>query len=95
MSDCPEKEALVACAYEECEAAERERVERHLRSCAACAAELDGFTALRGMLREWAPPDARLGFRVVACNYDATTGLSPIYGHGALDLGAALDASTF
>ena len=65
MSDCPEKEALVACAYEECEAAERERVERHLRSCAACAAELDGFTALRGMLREWAPPDARLGFRVV------------------------------
>ncbi len=66
MSDCPEKEALVACAYEECEAAERERVERHLRSCAACAAELDGFTALRGMLREWAPPDARLGFRVVA-----------------------------
>ena len=66
MSDCPEKEALVACAYEECEAAERERVERHLRSCAACAAELDGFAALRGMLREWAPPDARLGFRVVA-----------------------------
>jgi len=38
VSDCPEKEALVACAYEECEAAERERVERHLRSCAACAA---------------------------------------------------------
>lgn len=66
MSDCPEKEALVACAYQECEAAERERVERHLRSCAACAAELDGFTALRGVLREWAPPDARLGFRVVA-----------------------------
>ena len=28
-------------------------------------------------------------------NYDATTGTSPIYGHGALDLGAALDASTF
>ena len=28
-------------------------------------------------------------------NYDATTGLSPIYGHGALDLGAALDATTF
>ena len=28
-------------------------------------------------------------------NYDATTGLSPLYGHGALDLGAALDASTF
>ena len=27
-------------------------------------------------------------------NYDATTGLSPIYGHGALDLGAALNPNT-
>ena len=66
MSDCPENEALVAYIYEECEAPERVQVERHLQTCAACAAELDGFAALRGTLREWAPPDARLGFRVVA-----------------------------
>ena len=66
MSDCPENEALVAYIYDECEAAERAHVERHLETCAACAAELDGFAALRGTLREWAPPDARLGFRVVA-----------------------------
>ena len=66
MSDCPENEALVAYVYDECEPAERARVERHLETCAACAAELDGFAALRGTLREWAPPDARLGFRVVA-----------------------------
>lgn len=66
MSDCPENEALVAYLYDECEPAERARVERHLETCAACAAELDGFAALRGTLREWAPPEARLGFRVVA-----------------------------
>ena len=65
MSDCPENEALVAYLYDECEAAERTRVERHLKTCAACAAELEGFAALRGTLREWAPPEARLGFRVV------------------------------
>ena len=66
MSDCPENEALVAYIYEECEAPERAQVERHLQTCAACAEELDGFAALRGTLRQWAPPDARLGFRVVA-----------------------------
>ena len=66
MSDCPENEALVAYVYDECEPAERAHVERHLKTCAACAAEMDGFAALRGTLREWAPPDARLGFRVVA-----------------------------
>ena len=66
MSDCPENEALVAYIYDECEAAERAHVERHLETCTACTAELDGFAALRGTLREWAPPDARLGFRVVA-----------------------------
>ena len=65
MSDCPENEALVAYVYDEGEVAERTRVERHLKTCAACAAELEGFAALRGMLREWAPPEARLGFRVV------------------------------
>ncbi len=66
MSDCPENEALVACIYDECDAAERARIERHLKTCTACAAELEGFAALRGTLREWSPPDARLGFRVVA-----------------------------
>ena len=66
MSDCPENEALVAYIYEECEAPERAQVERHLQTCAACAEELDGFAALRGTLRQWAPPDARLGFRIVA-----------------------------
>jgi len=66
VSDCPENEALVAYLYDECEAAERVRVERHLETCQACAGELGGFATLRGTLQEWAPPDARLGFRIVA-----------------------------
>ena len=74
MSDCPENEALVAYIYEECEAAERAHVERHLQTCASCAAELDAFASLRGALREWAPPDARLGFRVVADGDEDTAG---------------------
>lgn len=74
VSDCAEREALVAYVYGECGAAERARIERHLGACAVCAAELDGFTALRGVLREWAPPDARLGFRVVADGGDAPSG---------------------
>lgn len=77
MSDCPDNEALVAYIYEECEAPERDQVERHLRTCAACAAELDGFAALRGTLREWAPPDARLGFRVVADGDAEAAGAKP------------------
>ena len=77
MSDCPENEALVAYIYDECEAAERAHVERHLKTCQACAAELDGFATLRGTLREWAPPDARLGFRIVADRDEETGGAPP------------------
>ena len=97
MSDCPENEALVAYIYDECEAAERARVERHLQACAACAAELDGFAALRGTLREWTPPHARLGFRIVADRDEETRGAPPPAGwFGALRpaWGLALAAST-
>ena len=98
MSDCPENEALVAYVYDECEAAERAHVERHLKTCTACAAELDGFAALRGTLREWAPPDARLGFRVVADGDAETAGarVPPAGWFGALRpaWGLALAATT-
>ena len=77
MSDCPENEALVAYIYDECEAAERAHVERHLKSCTACAAELEGFAALRGTLREWTPPHARLGFRIVADGGEETQRAAP------------------
>ena len=98
MSDCPENEALVAYVYDECEAAERAHVERHVKTCTACATELDGFAALRGTLREWAPPDARLGFRIVADRDAETPGAPPppAWGFGALRpaWGLALAAST-
>lgn len=77
MSDCPENEALVAYIYDECEAAERAHVERHLKTCTACAAELEGFAALRGTLREWTPPHARLGFRIVADGGEETQRAAP------------------
>ena len=98
MSDCPENEALVAYVYGECEPAERAHVERHLQTCTACAAELEGFAALRGTLREWAPPDARLGFRIVADRDAETPGAPPppAWWFGALRpaWGLALAAST-
>ena len=97
MSDCPENEALVAYVYDECEAAERAHVERHLKTCTACAAELEGFAALRGTLREWTPPQARLGFRIVADGDEETPRAAPPAGwFGALrpGWGLALAAST-
>ena len=97
MSDCPENEALVAYIYDECEAAERAHVERHLKTCTACAAELEGFAALRGTLREWTPPHARLGFRIVADGDEETQRAAPPASwFGALRpaWGLALAAST-
>jgi len=97
VSDCPENEALVAYIYDECEAAERAHVERHLKTCTACAAELEAFAALRGTLREWAPPQARLGFRVVADRDGETRDAPPPAGwFGALRpaWGLALAATT-
>ena len=99
MSDCPENEALVAYVYDECEPAERAHVERHVETCTACAAELEGFAALRGTLREWAPPEARLGFRVVAEGDAETAGARSAAGSwlgGGLRpaWGAALAATT-
>ena len=43
----------------------RARFETHLQDCAACAGELGALASVRRMLGAWAPPDARLGFRVV------------------------------
>ncbi|MCY3730491.1 MAG: hypothetical protein OXF98_04050 [Rhodospirillaceae bacterium] len=98
MSDCPENEALVAYLYDEGEAAERAHVERHVKTCTACAVELEGFAALRGTLREWAPPQARRGFRIVADRAAETPGAPPpsSWGFGALRpvWGLALAAST-
>ncbi len=62
---CGDKSSLIAYLYGECDAAERASVERHLATCADCSAELDGLRGVRATLREWTPPEAELGVRVV------------------------------
>ncbi len=61
-----DREALVAYLYDECEPAERERVEAHLAVCVRCADEVAAFRSVRGTLDAWTLPDASLGLRVVS-----------------------------
>jgi hypothetical protein len=62
---CDDKEMLVAYLYGEIDADAHREVERHMRSCSACAQELEGLRAVRGDLESWQPPEAELGFAVV------------------------------
>ena len=63
---CVEKEALVDHLYRESDAEARRRVDAHVRTCARCAGELRALADARRTLQAWEPPDADLGFRVVA-----------------------------
>jgi Putative zinc-finger len=58
--------ALAGYLYGEVDAAERAAIEAHLAICAACSAELAGLGATRSALASWAPPEAELGFQIVA-----------------------------
>ena len=62
----PQREALVAYLYGECEPRERERVEAHLAACARCAGDAAAFRSVRGALEAWTPPEPAPGLRVVA-----------------------------
>ncbi len=61
-----DREALTAYLYDECEPAERERVEAHLGVCARCADEVAAFRSVRGALDAWTLPEPSLGLRVVS-----------------------------
>lgn len=61
---CGDHEALIACAYGEADAGDRERVAAHLATCAACADELAALRSTRQALAAWAPPETVLGFRI-------------------------------
>lgn len=63
---CGDVEALVGYLYDDCTDHERERVERHLQACDACATELAELGGTRTQLAAWRPPDATLGFRIAA-----------------------------
>ena len=65
-SICLEKEALVDYLYGGGDADARRRVDAHLRSCASCAEEIRSLADVRRTIETWEPPDAGLGFRVVA-----------------------------
>lgn len=60
-----EQEALLDYLYDEGDPAERLRIARHLQECAACSVAVLELQSVRGMLNDWTPPDARLGFRMV------------------------------
>ncbi len=62
---CDDKSLLTAYLYDECTPTEREAFEDHLAGCPACAAEVGELRGVRRSLREWAPPEHALGFRVV------------------------------
>jgi hypothetical protein len=59
------QDALLDYLYEEGNPAERLAIAKHLQECAACAVAVLEFQNVRGMLRDWTPPAADLGFRIV------------------------------
>ena len=72
-NSCIEQEALVEYLYGEADDQTRQRIETHARSCAQCAEEIGGLREVRGTLETWSPPQAALGFRVVAATDDDET----------------------
>jgi len=66
MFTCDDKATLVAYLYDEIDAGDRQRVDEHLRQCAACAAEVGALAGVRIELTQWAAPNAELGFTAVA-----------------------------
>jgi anti-sigma factor RsiW len=58
-------DALLDYLYEEGDPAERLRIAKHLQECASCSVAVLEFQNVRGMLSDWTPPAADLGFRMV------------------------------
>jgi len=63
---CGDHGALMSYLYDECTPAERRAVLAHAAICSACAEELAALGATREQLAAWTPPEAQLGFRIVA-----------------------------
>jgi hypothetical protein len=63
---CGDHGALVSYLYDECEPNERRAISAHVAMCGACAEEIASLGATRELLSAWSPPEAQLGFRVVA-----------------------------
>ena len=59
------QDALLDYLYDEGEPAERLKIAKHLQECASCSVAVLELQTVRGMLTEWTPPAAPLGFRIV------------------------------
>jgi hypothetical protein len=59
------EDALLDYLYDEGEPAERIRIASHLQECAACSVAVLELQSVRGLLKEWTPPAATLGYAVV------------------------------
>jgi hypothetical protein len=66
------EEALVDYVYDEGDPAERLSVARHLQDCAACSVAVLELQSVRGLLSEWKPPPAALGFKIVAAGEETS-----------------------
>jgi hypothetical protein len=62
---CDDKDTLIAYLYGEVDEEMRQQVRAHLRTCAACADEVEGLQAVRRDLLEWQPPEMALNFSIV------------------------------
>lgn len=77
MFSCDDKATLVAYLYDEIDAGDRQRVDLHLRQCAACAAEVGALAGVRTGLAQWAPPNAELGFTIVRAGGEPSAAAQP------------------
>jgi hypothetical protein len=64
------EESLVDYLYDEGDPAERLKIARHLQDCAACSVAVLEMQSVRGLLSEWKPPPAQLGFKIVSADED-------------------------
>jgi hypothetical protein len=62
---CDDKDTLISFVYDEIGAEARRQVVAHLRTCAACAAEIEGLRLVQHELAEWQPPVLPLDFQIV------------------------------
>jgi len=61
---CDDKDTLVAFLYDEIDPQLRREVAAHLRTCAACATEVEALQTVRRDLAAWQPPEAALNFAI-------------------------------
>ena len=88
---CDDKDTLISFVYDEIDADVRRLVTAHLRTCAACATEIEGLRLVRHELAEWQPPVLPLDFQIV--QKPATVLRSPRWSLGAVPAWAQVAAA--